>query len=173
MLTTSDDGTARLWDCRTGRQIGPSMIHKGAVIAAAFSPDGKRIVTAGTDNAARLWEANTGKQIGVFDGRFTNGTSNIGDVVYSPDGKHFLIIDMSGFEKMWKIPGDLDIPSDLFKLQMQVTTGVQLNLQTNELEIIPAKAWYKLKSEYEKKAEEHSARCKHPEYNLWKRFQVP
>ncbi|HZH96835.1 MAG TPA: hypothetical protein VEY06_13160, partial [Flavisolibacter sp.] len=52
VLTTSDDGTARLWDCRTGRQIGPSMIHKGAVIAAAFSPDGKRIVTAGTDNAA-------------------------------------------------------------------------------------------------------------------------
>jgi len=30
----------------------------------AFSPDGKRVVTASEDETARLWDAETGKQIG-------------------------------------------------------------------------------------------------------------
>ena len=32
--------------------------------SAAFSPDGKCIVTASTDKTARLWDAETGKPIG-------------------------------------------------------------------------------------------------------------
>ena len=39
--------------------------HKGYVFTAAFSPDGKRIVTASADATARLWDAETGKQIGA------------------------------------------------------------------------------------------------------------
>ena len=33
-------------------------------MSAAFSPDGKRIVTASRDKTARLWDAETGKPIG-------------------------------------------------------------------------------------------------------------
>ena len=33
-------------------------------MSAAFSPDGKRIVTASWDKTARLWDAETGKPIG-------------------------------------------------------------------------------------------------------------
>ena len=39
--------------------------HTAAVWSAAFSPDGKRIVTASDDKTARLWDAESGKQIAV------------------------------------------------------------------------------------------------------------
>ena len=34
-------------------------------MSAAFSPDGKRIVTGSEDKTGRLWDAETGKQIGA------------------------------------------------------------------------------------------------------------
>ena len=33
-------------------------------LSAAFSPDGKRIVTASSDKTARVWDAATGQPIG-------------------------------------------------------------------------------------------------------------
>ena len=38
------------------------------VSSAAFSPDGKRIVTASWDKTARVWDAATGKPIGELRG---------------------------------------------------------------------------------------------------------
>ena len=38
--------------------------HDGPVDAAAFSPDGKTILTGGDDSTARLWDAATGQPIG-------------------------------------------------------------------------------------------------------------
>ena len=38
--------------------------HDDAVSSAAFSPDGKRIVTASYDKTARVWDAATGQPIG-------------------------------------------------------------------------------------------------------------
>ena len=59
LLTGSVDGTARLWDAKTGKRIGIPLQHEGRVRAVAFSPDGKQIVTACGDNTARLWDLPT------------------------------------------------------------------------------------------------------------------
>jgi WD40 repeat protein len=82
IVTASADKTARLWDAETGEQIdepltahedagktadaetGEPLSHEDGVWAAAFSPDGERIVTASADKTARLWDAETGEQIG-------------------------------------------------------------------------------------------------------------
>jgi WD40 repeat protein len=53
VATASWDRTARLWDAKTGKELG-SFLHAGPVEAAEFSSDGKRLATAGGDRALRL-----------------------------------------------------------------------------------------------------------------------
>ena len=57
LATASDDGTARLWDVATHRQIGtPLTADDSNVNAVAFSPDGNTLATGGDDGTARLWD---------------------------------------------------------------------------------------------------------------------
>jgi len=64
MLTSAEDGTARLWDGGSGKPVGEIMRHrKAARTYAAFSSDGTRVVTAGYDGAARVWEVPSGTPV--------------------------------------------------------------------------------------------------------------
>jgi len=47
VVTASWDGTARVWEAAAGKPLGQPLRHDGAVNSAAFSPDGKWVVTAG------------------------------------------------------------------------------------------------------------------------------
>jgi WD40 repeat protein len=47
--------TARLWDAESGKEI-TALKHKGKVSTAAFSGDGKRVVTASHDFTAHIWD---------------------------------------------------------------------------------------------------------------------
>jgi WD40 repeat protein len=46
IVTASNDGTARLWDAASRKELVVLRGHEGVVRSAAFSPDGSRIVTA-------------------------------------------------------------------------------------------------------------------------------
>jgi WD40 repeat protein len=58
VLTSGRDGTARLWDITTGREIRRLTGHTNEVRDVAFSPYGKYILTASEDGTARLWLTN-------------------------------------------------------------------------------------------------------------------
>src|SRR5438105_319901 len=79
-------GTARLWDASTGLPYGSSFKHPSWVTAAAFSPDGRRLITGCSDHKARVWEVETGRRIppdlGHLDG--------VSSVEFSPDGRLLL-----------------------------------------------------------------------------------
>ncbi len=57
IVTASRDGTARVWDAATSREIGALRGHDGHVVFSRFSSDGTRIVTASQDGTARVWDA--------------------------------------------------------------------------------------------------------------------
>ena len=80
--------TLRLWDTRTGQPIGdPLTGHTGAVSSVAFSPDGRRLVTASWDTTVRLWDAHTGQPIGD---PLTGHTGSVTEVAFSPDGQRIV-----------------------------------------------------------------------------------
>ena len=53
---SSVDKTARVWDAETGKEVGAPLQHENSVISAAFSPDGRRVVTASADKTARVFK---------------------------------------------------------------------------------------------------------------------
>src|SRR5262249_16348429 len=53
VLTAGKDGTARLWDSRTGQPLAVFR-HGRKLTYAALSPDGQRVVTADEESPAKL-----------------------------------------------------------------------------------------------------------------------
>ena len=55
--SSSGDSTLKLWDTRTGLQVGTLYGHRGAVTGFAFSRDGNTIYSAAEDGDVRVWRA--------------------------------------------------------------------------------------------------------------------
>jgi WD40 repeat protein len=68
VVTSSSDGTTRLWDTERKQPLITLAGHQDWVQHAAFSPDGRRIVTTSLDKTARLWDAETGQELAILAG---------------------------------------------------------------------------------------------------------
>ena len=97
MMTGSQDGTARLWDTQTGKELLMLQGHTKEVRAVAFSPDGQRVLTASFDSTARLWDSLTGKELLAIKGH----KRYLFSAAFSPDGKHLLTGAQDGTARLW------------------------------------------------------------------------
>ena len=71
-----------------------------AVMSAAFSPDGKRIVTASRDKTARIWDAATGKPIGE---PLKGHEDAVHSAAFSPDGKRIVTASEDKTARIWDV----------------------------------------------------------------------
>jgi WD40 repeat protein/serine/threonine protein kinase len=92
---TDINGGARIWDAVTGRPLTPPLETSGfGLFHASFSPDGRRIVTAGGE--ARIWDTASGKLLTTLPHR---------DIVwhasFSPDGRRVVTASADETAQVW------------------------------------------------------------------------
>ncbi|MDQ7829850.1 MAG: WD40 repeat domain-containing protein [Armatimonadota bacterium] len=113
-LSASTDNTVRIWDVATGRERHRLIAHVYA-LAAAYTPDGRRIATGGrgivagvdlprppgprgTYRPLLLWDARTGALLRVL-----YGPEEITALAFSPDGRLLAAGDDEGGIRLWRV----------------------------------------------------------------------
>jgi WD40 repeat protein len=105
-LLSSDVGQLRLWDVRTGQSIGSGMKHDSRILSAAFSPDGRWILSGTMGSAksnggkALLWSAEDQKLL--FETHVQG--SAVTQVAFRPDGHAFAILSSEGAVHLRRAP---------------------------------------------------------------------
>lgn len=74
--------------------------HSGSIGCAAFSPDGRRVLTGSSDGTAKLWDVASGQLLKSFACRDTLGVL---DVAFSPDGQQVLTGSRNRGAKLWDV----------------------------------------------------------------------
>ena len=99
MVSGGFDGTVQIWDADTGAQIMALKGHTSPVTAVAFSPDGRRVVSANDSGELRLWDADNYAEIAGASTP-TDGSA-ITTVAFSPDGRHIATGGTVGDVLLW------------------------------------------------------------------------
>ena len=103
-LASAGGSTARVWDATTGRCLLTLAGHRTLVRAAAFSGDGRRIVTGSVDQTSIVWDTISGKLLLRLQGH----ASTVFSVSFSPDGQRILTSSADHTARVWDAStGDL------------------------------------------------------------------
>jgi WD40 repeat protein/uncharacterized caspase-like protein len=109
LLTGGDDGSARVWDAKKGFMplcsMGP---HEGRVSSAAFSPDGRQVVSS-SEQIVSLWDIDRQSIVQYFRGH----SRLVNSVAFSPDGFRILSAGWDGYIRIW----DSRSGSEILKLE--------------------------------------------------------
>ena len=87
----------KLWDLISGKELRTLAGLSGTIRSAAFSYDGKRLVTGSSDKTIKLWDVVNGKELRTFTGHL----DEVKVVTFTPDGKTVLSGSPDGTIKLW------------------------------------------------------------------------
>jgi WD40 repeat protein len=83
LLSSSDDGTLKLWDVQTGTCLRTFQEHQKPVWRAVWSPDGQQIASCSSDHSIKIWRVETGDCLQTWQAHH----NTVWSVDWSPDGK--------------------------------------------------------------------------------------
>jgi WD40 repeat protein len=97
LVATAGDTTARIWDASRGSLRATLAGHQDIINTVAFSPDGKRAVTASEDETARVWDVASGGELR----RFLGHTDGVSSAIFTPSGTAVVTAGEDGTARTW------------------------------------------------------------------------
>jgi eukaryotic-like serine/threonine-protein kinase len=94
-----DGSVARIVELASGQAVAAPLIHGGEVYHAAFSADGRSIVTVARDRGARVWDAATGHALTPL----LRHPRMISKASFSGDGRLLLTLAEDGIVRVWQL----------------------------------------------------------------------
>src|SRR5439155_473359 len=113
-----DDSTVRIWDITP--RPGPALVfpgQQGNSISLEFSPDGRRLLTAGSNETIHVSDTSTGKVIRRIGKEKQLGAIHLAR--FNPDGNRLLI----AYERNWQV---IDLSKLEIALLVDAATGKEL-----------------------------------------------
>jgi WD40 repeat protein len=104
-VSASSDGTLKLWDLETAREIRTLKGHTGPVRGVAVSPDGRQAVSASSDKTLRVWDLETGRELRTLKGH----SGPVRSVAASPDGRRVVSVSSDKTLKVWDLNSGTEI----------------------------------------------------------------
>jgi|GEM_PF-1336029 len=98
VLTTSEGGTARIWDALRGEPLTEMLYHNGAIYTGQFSRNNKKIITASKDGKAVIWDVQNGKDLVTLRHR-----ESVNCAFFSPDDRTVVTASDDGTASLWDV----------------------------------------------------------------------
>jgi tRNA A-37 threonylcarbamoyl transferase component Bud32 len=100
LLSGAKDGSVRLWDLKSRRELARCQGHRNWVTSLAFSPDRRRALSGSKDWTVRVWDLESESQMCVCRGH----RDLVDRVAFSADGHTALSGSRDGTVRVWQLP---------------------------------------------------------------------
>jgi WD40 repeat protein len=98
LASASADGTIRIWDVRTGKELVAPLQHSQVVLCVAFSPDARLLASGGSDRVLSVWDTQSWQRLQ----QLPDSTGRVQSVVFHPKDSRVLAWGSSdGTVKVW------------------------------------------------------------------------
>ncbi|KAG2740984.1 WD40 repeat-like protein [Suillus brevipes Sb2] len=100
MMTCSRDGSLRVWNLKSGKQIGEDWRDGDSKVwTMALSPNGTKVVSGSDDGGVRLWDIDTGRLIA----KWTGHTNTVISVCWCQDDHRVVNGSEDGTAREWDV----------------------------------------------------------------------
>lgn len=93
----SEPGEVDVWEAQTGKLVFRMLGHTEAIFGVAFSPDGRRLVSASLDHTVKIWDMATGHAALTLRAH----TDTVRAVAFDADGTRLATGSADGSIKIW------------------------------------------------------------------------